>query len=177
MISDKAQARSTGLVDPMTQQPLKGRKRGGGIRIGEMERDSLISHGVSFCLQDRLMLSSDASDAVVCEQCCSMLSAFSNNVNGKEIMWCQVCKNSTKCRYIRIPYTLRLLQVELLAMNVNMNFKLKKNWDSGTDASESNIIPNNIMNDNDEIIKKENTDKKNKIQTKTKNENSTMNDE
>jgi len=86
MISDKAQARSTGLVDPMTQQPLKGRKRGGGIRVGEMERDSLISHGVAFCLQDRLLLSSDCSDAVVCEGCGSMLGAFNTNINGKDIM-------------------------------------------------------------------------------------------
>jgi len=69
MISDKAQARSTGLVDPMTQQPLKGRKRGGGIRVGEMERDSLISHGVAFCIQDRLLNCSDLSDGVICNKC------------------------------------------------------------------------------------------------------------
>jgi len=75
MISDKAQARSTGLVDPMTQQPLKGRKKGGGIRVGEMERDSLISHGVSYAIQERLLYSSDASDAVVCEGCETLLGA------------------------------------------------------------------------------------------------------
>lgn len=53
MVSDKSQVRSTGPVTPITRQPVKGRKHHGGIRLGEMERDALLSHGVAFCLQDR----------------------------------------------------------------------------------------------------------------------------
>ena len=34
MVSDKSQARATGPCDILTQQPLKGRKKGGGIRVG-----------------------------------------------------------------------------------------------------------------------------------------------
>lgn len=59
MVKDKFQVRSTGPVDSITQQPVKGRKAGGGIRFGEMERDSLLAHGVSFYLLDRLFHSSD----------------------------------------------------------------------------------------------------------------------
>eukprot|EP01038_Epipyxis_sp_PR26KG_P013003 gene13003-17433_t len=52
MVSDKSQVRSTGPVMAITRQPVKGRKKHGGIRLGEMERDALLSHGVAFCLHD-----------------------------------------------------------------------------------------------------------------------------
>ena len=61
MVSDKFQVRTTGPINILTHQPVKGRKRAGGIRFGEMERDSLLAHGSSFLLQDRLLNCSDRS--------------------------------------------------------------------------------------------------------------------
>ncbi|OMH85234.1 putative DNA-directed RNA polymerase I subunit RPA2 [Zancudomyces culisetae] len=74
MVSDKYQVRTTGPVDPLTMQPVKGRKKGGGIRLGEMERDSLLAHGSSFILQDRLLNCSDYSKLYVCKSCGSLLA-------------------------------------------------------------------------------------------------------
>merc|ERR1712228_441399 len=78
MVSDKSQARAKGIVDVLTQQPVKGRKKMGGIRFGEMERDSLLAHGAAFCLNDRLMKCSDYSEGYVCTKCGSILSTYVN---------------------------------------------------------------------------------------------------
>ena len=66
MIADKSQVRATGPVHKLTMQPVKGRKRHGGIRLGEMERDALLSHGTSFLLCDRLL---DCSDRTLLYHC------------------------------------------------------------------------------------------------------------
>lgn len=77
MVSDKSQVRATGPINQLTRQPVKGRKKHGGIRFGEMERDSLLAHGASFLLHDRLHNSSDRHLALVCRRCGSMLSTYS----------------------------------------------------------------------------------------------------
>ncbi|WFD41469.1 DNA-directed RNA polymerase [Malassezia psittaci] len=74
MVNDKFQVRTTGPVHALTRQPVKGRKRAGGIRFGEMERDALLAHGTSFLLQDRLLNCSDYTTAYVCRMCGSLIS-------------------------------------------------------------------------------------------------------
>ena len=81
MVGDKWQVRTIGPVDQVTRQPVKGRKKGGGIRFGEMERDALLAHGTSYLLQDRLMNCSDYSTAWVCRVCGSMISLGYENVD------------------------------------------------------------------------------------------------
>ena len=75
MVYDKFQARADkGPIDPYTQQPVKGRARGGGVRMGEMERDGLISHGCAFIARDRLFHCSDFYKTRICTVCGSVLS-------------------------------------------------------------------------------------------------------
>jgi len=59
MVEDKINYRSTGQVTMLTKQPTEGRSNGGGLRIGEMERDGLLSYGVSKFLNESFIERSD----------------------------------------------------------------------------------------------------------------------
>ena len=133
MVGDKYQARSTGPIEVLCRQPLKGRKKGGGIRIGEMERDSLLAHGTSYCVNDRLFKSSDYSEGWVCKKCGELLGTVDRlNVeqkNGKvvtkEEIFCKNCQENS-CVKVAFPYVLRYLTNELAAMNIKLSFGKKK---------------------------------------------------
>ena len=47
-------------VNVLTHQPIKGRKSSGGIRLAEMERAGLLSHGPAYLLHDGLHTASRA---------------------------------------------------------------------------------------------------------------------
>ncbi|KAH6940188.1 hypothetical protein HPB50_026310 [Hyalomma asiaticum] len=127
MVADKYQVRTTGPVDTLTHQPVKGRKRAGGIRFGEMERDSLLAHGASFLLQDRLFNCSDKSLAYVCRNCQSMLSPVVDKAESDVVRkWkCPTCQTSDFIDIISIPYVFRYLVAELAAMNIGVKLQIK----------------------------------------------------
>lgn len=120
MVSDKSQVRSTGPIDPVTRQPVKGRKRAGGVRFGEMERDSLIAYGTSFLIQDRLMNCSDRHIAYIC--CGSMLSVWKDKDCERVKLTCTLCKRSDNWKAVAVPFVLRYLVIELAAMGIDWSF-------------------------------------------------------
>jgi hypothetical protein len=67
-------------VNELTHQPVGGRKRGGGVRIGEMERDSMLAHGAAYMLNDRLMQCSDYSECYCCVRCGTLLAVQMSKV-------------------------------------------------------------------------------------------------
>ncbi|GHJ88216.1 hypothetical protein NliqN6_4618 [Naganishia liquefaciens] len=150
MVNDKFQVRTTGPVDPLTRQPIKGRKRAGGIRFGEMERDALLAHGTSFLLQDRLMNCSDYSTAWVCRSCGSLISLGYEEIvgetggDGTGGEYCRICRSedthhkgegvvvnvrgsvklNTKGKnmdVIAVPYVFRYLCAEMAAMGIRLS--------------------------------------------------------
>ena len=66
MVKDKVNSRSSGPRTSLTKQPVGGRANDGGLRIGEMERDTLISHGMSDFLRESMMERGDKYMLAVC---------------------------------------------------------------------------------------------------------------
>jgi DNA-directed RNA polymerase II subunit RPB2 len=62
MVEDKINYRATGPKKLLTHQPVEGRSNDGGLRIGEMERDVLVTHGISKFLNESLLDRSDKSE-------------------------------------------------------------------------------------------------------------------
>ncbi|CAG8483343.1 4694_t:CDS:10 [Diversispora eburnea] len=129
MVSDKWQVRSTGPVHNLTMQPIGGRKRNGGIRFGEMERDSLLAHGMSFCLQDRLMNCSDFSQCHLCRECGSIFTSLSlkthhkidsNRTYKKHHIQCDICNTAKWITLIKIPFAFKYLATELASMGIKI---------------------------------------------------------
>lgn len=141
MVSDKFQVRSTGTIDQVTRQPIKGRKRGGGVRFGEMERDALLAHGASYLLHDRLHKSSDYHIADVCSLCGSILATsivrpqrpmlkefgLPGSGRGSSKVFCHSCQTSKGMETVAMPYVFRFLAAELAAMNIKMTLQIGDN--------------------------------------------------
>ncbi|WMC18807.1 MAG: DNA-directed RNA polymerase subunit beta [Enterobacteriaceae bacterium PSpicST2] len=59
LVVDKIHARSIGSYSLITQQPLKGKAKFGGQRVGEMEVWALEAYGAAYILQEMLTIKSD----------------------------------------------------------------------------------------------------------------------
>lgn len=113
LVKDKIHARNRGNVQSLTRQPLEGRSRDGGLRFGEMERDCMISHGVSTFLKERLFDMSDPYNVYVCKNCKQIIAD-----EGR----CHICKGfdiSNK----NIPYATKLLFQEIMALGIKLSIK------------------------------------------------------
>ncbi|KPM05263.1 DNA-directed RNA polymerase I subunit RPA2-like protein [Sarcoptes scabiei] len=131
MVGDKYQVRSTGPIDQITHQPVKGRKRAGGIRFGEMERDSLLAHGTTFLLQDRLFNNSDKTLVNMCKRCGSIISPYlvanysideQTSFDNVKFWNCKLCDSAENIVRVAIPFVLQYLVAELASVNIKVKF-------------------------------------------------------
>ena len=124
MVNDKEHSRSIGPVVNLTRQPAEGRSRDGGFRIGEMERDVMIAHGMSNFCRERMYNVADKYAMHICKKC-GMTATFNNGNKGimrsKQGMTthkCSTCDNVTNFAYVELPYAYKLMSQELQCINV-----------------------------------------------------------
>ena len=162
---DKLNARGAGRREQRTHQPTGGRGNEGGLRIGEMERDVLIGHGITDFLQERMMKCSDEASFYVCNSCgqmpiynesegificpsCDGPIRFVGDTADTIQMVKPVTRSRTTFAKVKMPYTFKLLNQELgTYMNMGMRFvnsgsaaRLKdETWDWTVKDGESKI--------------------------------------
>lgn len=128
MVQDKIHARATGPRQNLIRQPREGRSRNGGLRVGEMERDSLISHGCSSILMDRLCHHSDVFETVVCKTC-GFIADKASKKKQIDILhrrpYCFFCKSHDNIVHVKLPYAMKVLWQELMACHIHLKFGFK----------------------------------------------------
>jgi DNA-directed RNA polymerase II subunit RPB2 len=149
MVKDKINYRATGKRDALTRQTNQGRADDGGLRVGEMERDSILSHGAAFFLTESFMERGDEYFLAVCNKTGAIaiynpaqdiyFSPFADGpVSFHEMMDplgvpTQNIQFQTRFgrsfSIVRIPYSFKLLIQELQAMNVQMRIITDDNVD------------------------------------------------
>ncbi|XP_076947019.1 DNA-directed RNA polymerases IV and V subunit 2-like [Bidens hawaiensis] len=126
MSEDKVKFRNIGPVHPLTRQPVADRKRFGGVKFGEMERDCIIAFGATANLYERLYTLCDASHMHICRKCNNMASVIQRSVpRGPKIRgpYCRFCESVEDVVKVNVPYGAKLICQELFSMGIAIEFE------------------------------------------------------
>ena len=122
MVANKLHARASGRIQLLTRQPIEGRARGGGLRVGEMEKDCFVAHGASLLLKERF--DSDKTIVHVCEKC-GMLAI---NDTFRNLRHCLKCGSNVEITAVELSYAFKLLMDELKSLCVYPKLVLKSKY-------------------------------------------------
>jgi DNA-directed RNA polymerase II subunit RPB2 len=143
MVKDKINYRREGPRTQLTRQAVGGRANDGGLRIGEMEKDSIISYGATNFLTESMMERGDKYHIAVCNK--SGVTAiynplknifFSPIVDGPlkftgkvadDIKIDNISQFGRSFSVVSIPYTFKLLMQELGCMNLQLRLITEDN--------------------------------------------------
>lgn len=133
MVADKIQARGRGPMVAAIEQPTEGRAHEGGLRFGDMERDSMVCHGAADMLTDRLTRCSDGKNFKICTVCSCMAELDPDT----RTFVCRRCSNAVRCgamqvsemgdiTHLEMPQTVYLLQQSLACMHISLGFNIQE---------------------------------------------------
>ena len=109
IVGDKMHSRGKGINQVMNRQPSEGRARDGGQKIGEMERDVVLSYGIFGFLKESFNERSDKYGLYINNKSGLIESQLNSNKG---------IDSDSDFSYIGISYSFKLLLQELQAMNI-----------------------------------------------------------
>lgn len=121
MVANKIHSRARGPIQLLTRQPTEGRAKEGGLRLGEMEKDTFVAHGAALLLKERF--DADRTIVPVCETC-GMVAIYDEY---KRRSYCQVCGESS-ISFIEVAYAFKLILDEFKSLVLYPQLKLNTKY-------------------------------------------------
>ena len=164
MVKDKVNSRRKGPTTALTKQPVSGRANDGGLRIGEMERDTVISHGMNEFLKESMMERADKYYLAICNHS-GLISIynpskklfmspimdgpvqFNGSLENDTMRIEHVTKFGRSFSIISIPYSFKLLVQELQTMNIQLRIVTEDNIEQIESMSYSDNIKKVTQNE------------------------------
>jgi len=145
MPKDKINYRAKGPRSNLTRQTVGGRANDGGLRIGEMDRDCLIAHGMSGFTKESMMVRGDQYYMAVCNKS-GCIAIYNENKNiflsphsdgplkfvgdlETNINIVPISRFGRDFSIVKVPYAFKLLLQELKTMNIQMRIITEDNVD------------------------------------------------
>ena len=143
MPKDKINYRARGPRQALTRQTVQGRANNGGLRIGEMDRDCLIAHGLSHFVSESMMVRGDQYQMAVCNKtgCIAVYNTKKNlfispladgpivfkDIDKYSANVVNITKFGRDFSIVNVPYSFKLLMQELKTMNCALRIVTDKN--------------------------------------------------
>ena len=143
MVKDKINYRARGPRAALTRQTIGGRAKGGGLRIGEMDRDVLIAHGLTGFLNQSMLERGDKYYMAICNTT-GTIAIYNENKNiflspmadgpikfvksvDDTLNIINISRFGRKFSIVKVPYAFKLLYHELQTMNIQMRIITEDN--------------------------------------------------
>jgi DNA-directed RNA polymerase subunit B' len=123
MVANKIHSRARGPIQLLTRQPTEGRAKEGGLRLGEMEKDTFVAHGASLTLKERF--DPDKVVIPICERS-GLVGYYDAKRNNRAIS--PIHDEDSEMSDIEISYAFKLLLDEFKALGIYPKIKLRNKF-------------------------------------------------
>ncbi|MBD3209569.1 DNA-directed RNA polymerase subunit B [Candidatus Woesearchaeota archaeon] len=113
MVANKIHSRARGPIQLLTRQPTEGRAKEGGLRLGEMEKDTFVAHGASLLLKERF--DSDKTVVPIGEKS-GLISYYDAKKGGKATS--TLLPDEEEMHNVEISYAFKLMLDEFMSLGV-----------------------------------------------------------
>jgi DNA-directed RNA polymerase II subunit RPB2 len=168
MVKDKINFRAKGPRMSLTRQTAHGRANDGGLRIGEMERDGILSHGASHFLNTKYIEHGDEYYMAICNHT-GTIAAYNKLQNilyspfaDGPVSYSGYIYENMKLEYIskhgrnftlvKVPYCFKLLLQELQGLNIQMRIITDDNIDQLNSLSFSDNYKKVTFNKHNDLL-------------------------